>query len=176
MGLGGNQRVFNCHPRAAGGSSRPEMPKRFRALLLAAALLVAACGNRTPPVVPGAQLPVDWLTVGGHRITVELARRPDEQGRGLMFRDSLPPDHGMLFLFPSDEVQSFWMRNTKIPLTIAYASGIGRIVRIADLEPFDERPVTSIAPARYALEMNRGWFAAHGVVTGDKISGIPDTH
>ena len=145
-----------------------------RALLVTAALAWVACGNGTPPSVPGAQLPVDWLTVDGHRITVEVARRPDERARGLMFRASLPPDHGMLFLFSDDEVQSFWMRNTKIPLSIAYADAHGKIVRIADLEPFDERPVTSIAPARYALEMNRGWFAAHGVAAGDVISGIPD--
>jgi uncharacterized membrane protein (UPF0127 family) len=149
------------------------MSNRIRSLLLAAALALAACGNGTPPAVPGAQLPVDWLTVGGHRITVELARHPEERARGLMFRDSLPPDHGMLFLFTADEVQTFWMRNTKIPLSIAYADANGRIVRIADLEPFDERGVTSIAPARYALEMNRGWFAAHGVVAGDRITGIP---
>ncbi len=149
------------------------MPVVFRALLLAVALAGAACGNGTPPAVPGAQLPVDWLTVGGHRITVELARQPAEQSRGLMFRDSLPPDHGMLFLFPVEEVQAFWMRNTKIPLSLAYADASGKIVRIADLEPFDERPVTSVAPARYALEMNRGWFAAHDVVTGDRITDIP---
>jgi uncharacterized membrane protein (UPF0127 family) len=148
------------------------MAKICRTLLFALAL--AACGDGTPPAVPGAQLPVDWLTVGGHRITVELARRPAEQSRGLMFRESLPPDHGMLFLFPVDEVQTFWMRNTRIPLSIAYADANGRIVRIADLEPFDERPVTSIAAARYALEMNRGWFAVHGVVAGDRITGIPN--
>jgi uncharacterized membrane protein (UPF0127 family) len=79
----------------------------------------------------------------------------------------------MLFLFPRDDVQAFWMRNTTLPLSIAYADRRGRIVRIADLEPLDERPVTSIAPARYALEMNRGWFAAHGVAAGDQITGIP---
>jgi uncharacterized membrane protein (UPF0127 family) len=79
----------------------------------------------------------------------------------------------MLFAFSADEVQTFWMRNTVIPLSIAYADASGRIVRIADLEPHDERPVTSIAPARYALEMNRGWFAAHDVAPGDEITGIP---
>jgi uncharacterized protein len=148
------------------------MSKVLRALWLAAAL-AAACGNGTPPAVAGAQLRVDWLTVDGHRITVEVARRPDEQRRGLMFRDSLPPDHGMLFVFPIEEVQAFWMRNTKLPLSIAYADASGKIVRVADLEPLDERPVTSIAPARYALEMNRGWFAAHDVVPGDRITEIP---
>ncbi len=150
------------------------MPRRFRALLFVAALAATACGNGTPPAVPGAQLPVDWLTVDGHRITVELARSRGERSRGLMFREDLPPDHGMLFLFARDEVQTFWMRNTVIPLSIAYADARGRIVRIAELEPLDERPVTSIAPARYALEMNRGWFAAHGVVPGDEITGIPE--
>jgi len=150
------------------------MPSFLRVLLLAAALSWAACGNGTPPAVPGAELPVDWLTVGGHQITVELARRPAERSRGLMFRQSLPPDHGMLFLFPRDDVQAFWMRNTTIPLSIAYADARGRIVRIADLEPLDERPVASVGPARYALEMNRGWFAAHGVAAGDRITGIPD--
>jgi len=150
------------------------MPRLYRALLVAAALALAACGNGPSPAVPGARLPVDWLTVGGHRITVELARRPDEQSRGLMFRDSLPPDHGMLFLFPVDSVQTFWMRNTKIPLSIAFADARGKIVRIADMEPFDERQVSSIAPARYALEMNHGWFAAHSVVPGDAITDIPN--
>ena len=147
--------------------------RSLRALLVVSLLAFAACGNGTPPAVPGAQLPVEWLTVGGHRITVEVARDPAERSRGLMFRESLPPDHGMLFLFARDDVQTFWMRNTVIPLSIAYADGHGRIVRIADLEPLDERPVTSVAPARYALEMNRGWFAAHGVVAGDRITGIP---
>ena len=149
------------------------MPDRFRALWIAVALACAACGNGTPPAVPGAQLPVDWLTVGGHRITVEVARDANERSRGLMFRDALPPDHGMLFVFEIEEVQAFWMRNTVIPLSVAYADAGGRIVRIADLEPLDERPVTSIAPSLYALEMNRGWFAAHHVVAGDRITGIP---
>jgi len=145
-----------------------------RALLLAAALCWAACGNGNSPAVPGAQLPVAWLAVGDHRLTAEIAQRPADRARGLMFRESLPPDHGMLFLFPEEKVQGFWMRNTTIPLSIAYADARGRIVRIADLEPLDERPVTSFGPARYALEMNRGWFQAHGVVAGDRIKGIPE--
>jgi uncharacterized membrane protein (UPF0127 family) len=124
--------------------------------------------------VPGAQLRVEWLTVGVHRITAEIAQRPAERQRGLMFRESLPPDHGMLFIFPAETVQTFWMRNTTLPLSIAYADSRGRIVRIADLAPLDERPVTSVGPARYALEMNRGWFQAHAVVAGDRITGISE--
>ncbi len=150
------------------------MARLFRALLLVAALGLPACGKGAPPAVPGAELPIDWLTVAGHRITVEIAREPDELMRGLMFRQSLPADHGMLFVFDRESVQQFWMRNTTIPLSIAYADAHGRIVRIADLVPLDERPVTSLGPARYALEMNRGWFAAHDVVAGDAITGIPE--
>ena len=153
------------------------MMKLFRTLLLAAALGSlgwTACGDGTPPQVPGAQLHVEWLSVAGHRITAEIARQPDERTRGLMFRESMPADHGMLFVFPHESVQQFWMRNTTLPLSIAYADTHGKIVRIADLEPLDERPVTSLGPARYALEMNRGWFAEHGVVAGDAITGIPE--
>src|ERR1700752_4534449 len=132
------------------------MLRVFRCFLIAAALALAACGNGTPPSIPGALLPVQWLSVGDHRITAEIAVRSQERNRGLMFRKSLPPDHGMLFVFENEEVRAFWMRNTTLPLTIAYADAQGRIVRIADFEPLDERPVTSFAPARYALEMNRG--------------------
>jgi uncharacterized membrane protein (UPF0127 family) len=85
----------------------------------------------------------------------------------------MPDDHGMLFVFPEEQVLSFWMRNTTLPLSIAYANAEGVIVRIADLEPLDERSVTSMGPARYALEMNRGWFRAHEIGVGDRIEGPP---
>jgi len=145
-----------------------------RVLLLGVALLLAACGEGTPPSVPGARLPVAWLRVGPHRVSAEIAVRPGDRQQGLMFRDSMPPDHGMLFVFPKEQVLSFWMRNTTLPLSIAYADARGVIVRIADLEPLDERMVTSMGPARYALEMNRGWFREHGVGVGDRIADIPD--
>ena len=76
-----------------------------------------------------------------------------------MFREELPEDRGMLFVFPDERVLEFWMRNTEIPLSIAFADASGRIVRIADMEPLSDAPVSSGAPARYALEVNRGWFA-----------------
>jgi len=143
-------------------------------LVLGVLLLVPSCGNGTPPSVPGARLPIAWIRVGEHRVSAEIAVRPMDRQRGLMFRESMPPDHGMLFVFPQVSVQSFWMRNTTLPLSIAFADSDGRIVRIADLEPLDERLVTSVGPVRYALEMNRGWFEQHGVVAGDRISELPD--
>lgn len=151
-------------------------PTRARriAILPLVALLLVACNNGHPPSVPGARLPVEWLEVGPHRISAEIARLPGERERGLMYREELPPDHGMLFVFPRERILGFWMRNTTIPLSIAYADSAGRILRIADLEPLDERPVSSVGPARYALEMRRGWFREHGVAVGTHIRGIPD--
>jgi hypothetical protein len=104
---------------------------------------------------------------------VELAATPAQRGRGLMFRKELPDERGMLFVFPDERVLEFWMRNTSIPLSIAFADASGQIVRIADLEPFSERPVSSGALARYALEVNRGWFEKRGIQSGDAIRGIP---
>jgi uncharacterized protein len=158
-----------------GRATRMSKGNRGRRILmvLGVLLLAPSCGNGTPPTVPGAELPIVWIRVGGHRVSAEIAERPLDRQRGLMFRESLPADHGMLFVFPSDAVQGFWMRNTTLPLSIAFAEAGGRIVRIADLEPLDERPVTSLGPVRYALEMNRGWFEKHGVVAGDAITEIP---
>lgn len=140
--------------------------------MVAALALLGACEGRARPAAR-AELPVEWLVVGNQQVSAEIAARREDRNRGLMFRESLPEDHGMLFVFPEEKVLSFWMRNTSIPLSIAYADAGGAIVRIADLQPHDERPVSSLRPARYALEMNQGWFAAHGVFPGDRIAGIP---
>ena len=113
------------------------------------------------------------IRVGNHEITVEVAADAETRRRGLMHRDSLPEDHGMLFIFPHERVLSFWMKNTPLPLSIAYADEQGRIVRIADLTPFDETGVSSRRPALYALEMNQGWFEAHGVIEGDTLRKLP---
>jgi uncharacterized membrane protein (UPF0127 family) len=90
-----------------------------------------------------------------------------------MYRESLPEDHGMLFIYPQEAPLAFWMRNTPLPLSIAFADASGRIVRIATMEPFSEQPIPSGRPARYALEMNRGWFERRGVFVGDVIRRIP---
>lgn len=146
--------------------------------MVAALLLACAwgpgCDAASRSAIAGSELPVEWLVVGNHRVSAEIAATREERSRGLMFRESLPEDHGMLFVFSEEKVLGFWMRNTPLPLSIAYADAGGTIVRIADLEPHDERPVSSVRPARYALEMRRGWFAEHGVLPGDRIAGIPE--
>jgi uncharacterized membrane protein (UPF0127 family) len=131
-----------------------------------------ACGARGDDA---GDLPTAAIHVGNHRLTVEVAATPAARARGLMFRKELPEDRGMLFVFPDERVLDFWMRNTEIPLSIAFAEASGRIVRIADMEPRSEALVSSGAPARYALEVNRGWYATHGVQSGDSLGHLPAT-
>ena len=90
-----------------------------------------------------------------------------------MYRFSLRPDHGMIFVFERAEPRSFWMKNTYVPLSIAFIGSDDRIVNIADMAPQDERMHWSSGPAQYALEMRKGWFVDHGVGVGDKVEGLP---
>lgn len=127
----------------------------------------------TPPThLPTAQprLPVMKLQVGNQVVTAELARKPVELATGMMFRKEMREDDGMLFALPFPQQASFYMRNTLVPLTIAYVDPAGRILELHDLNPLDETPVYSrAANIFYVLEMNQGWFARHGVVPGTTI-------
>ncbi len=107
------------------------------------------------------------LTIKGKKLRVEVARTEDEKARGLMFRDKLGADEGMLFVYEEEEFLTFWMKNTPLPLSIAFIDQKGRIVDIQDMEPFSLRTHTSARPARYALEMNRNWFQKNGINVGD---------
>lgn len=122
--------------------------------------------------VAGAQMQRVNLEAGKHRIEAEVAA--DEQARhlGLMYRSHLPPDQGMLFVYPSSIRLCMWMKNTLIPLSVAFLDEEGRILNIEDMTPQSEESHCSAKPARYALEMNRGWFAGHGVKAGDRIGGV----
>ncbi len=131
---------------------------------MTALLLALACGSK---------LPTATLTIDGHKVSAEIAANDADRQRGLMFRDSLGTDAGMLFVYPDTKVRGFWMKDTRIPLSIAFADSEGVIVRIADMKPFDESRTSSLYPAMYALEMEKGWFAAKGIEKGDVIEGIP---
>lgn len=109
------------------------------------------------------------IRVAGIEVMVEIADDNEERSRGLMHRESLPEDQGMLFVYTDERTLSFWMRNTLIPLDIAYIDREGRIVDIQQMEPQDSTTHPSAAPAMYALEMNQGWFEAHDVEVGDRI-------
>jgi uncharacterized membrane protein (UPF0127 family) len=117
-------------------------------------------------------LPIKKLNAGMHVIQAEIAATPESRTIGLMNRKSLAPNHGMLFVFEQANVQCFWMRNTLIPLSIAYLDADGTIVNIADMTPQSDQSHCSTKPVRFALEMDQGWFAARGMSPGKKILGL----
>lgn len=120
-------------------------------------------------------LPTTKLTAGIHLISAEVAADDPARARGLMFRDRLAPNHGMLFIFDSKSVQCMWMRNTLIPLSVAFIADDGSIINIEDMQPHDESSHCAAKPVRFALEMEKGWFAQRGLKAGSKIGGLPST-
>ena len=129
--------------------------------------LLLACGGTS-------KLPMASLQVGSAYAKVELAITHETRQYGLMMRDSMPTNSGMLFVYPDVKPRSFWMKDTRIPLSIAFADADGKIVKIADMKPFVTQGTKSLYPAKYALEMNKGWFDTNNVKKGDVIQGIPD--
>jgi uncharacterized membrane protein (UPF0127 family) len=119
------------------------------------------------------KLPTHTVEIDGQSMLVEVAATPELRADGLMFRDTLPADEGMIFVYPDSAPRAFWMKNTRIPLSIAYVDDDGKIVRIADMVPLSTDRVPSVYPIRYAIEVNKGWFAEHDVVVGDMVSALP---
>ena len=119
-----------------------------------------------------ADLPLMEVSIGVHRIAAELANRPDTRARGLMFRQSLPPNQGMLFVFPDNAIHCMWMRNTLVPLSVAFLDDTGSILNIEDMRPQTEDSHCARSPARYALETNVGWFASRGIKPGSRVLGL----
>ncbi|MFW6180679.1 MAG: DUF192 domain-containing protein [Spirochaetota bacterium] len=113
------------------------------------------------------------LSLNGRPLYVEIARTRKQRQRGLMHREELAPDQGMLFVFPEDRYLSFWMKDTGLPLSIAFIDAGGRVVDIYPLEPYSLIPVRSTRKCRYALETNRGFFRDAGVERGDIIDLEP---
>jgi uncharacterized membrane protein (UPF0127 family) len=112
------------------------------------------------------------LTAGFHRIEAEVASTPPTRAQGLMHRREMPQQHGMLFVFTQDAPHCMWMRNTLIPLSVAFLDESGRILNVEEMQPQTEANHCAARPARYALEMNSGWFAQRGLKRGDQIGGI----
>jgi uncharacterized membrane protein (UPF0127 family) len=114
-------------------------------------------------------LPATKISAGMYNIRAEVADSPISRQIGLMHRKSMPTNDGMIFVFEAPSVQCFWMRNTLLPLSIAFIDDDGSIVNIADMQPMDETSHCSKKAVRFALEMNQGWFARRGVKAGDKL-------
>jgi uncharacterized membrane protein (UPF0127 family) len=117
-------------------------------------------------------LPTTDLTINGHRVTAEVTTTVATRAVGLMRRFSLRPDHGMLFVFNAPQPLTFWMKDTYIPLSIAFIAADGRILNIEDMAPQTESPHNSRGPAMFALEMRKGWFAQLAITAGDRVDGL----
>ncbi|MDP8972651.1 MAG: DUF192 domain-containing protein [Actinomycetota bacterium] len=134
-----------------------------------------ATQNTTVASAPDESTTIAIIGANGERteVEVEIADDTAEQRRGLMERTELAENAGMLFVFDREEPRSFWMRNTLIPLSIAYIASDGRIVDIQDMQPLDETSHPSAEPAQYALEVNQGFFAERGIEAGNVVE-VPD--
>jgi uncharacterized membrane protein (UPF0127 family) len=140
--------------------------------LLVALFVFVTSGTFVISELSAQPLPVSVLTAGMYRIQAEVASTDATRTRGLMFRKELAPNSGMLFVFEQPSMQCFWMRNTLLPLSIAFILDDGTITNIADMAPMTENSHCSTAPVRYTLEMEQGWFEKHGITAGKKITGI----
>lgn len=136
---------------------------------LVAALLLAL----VLPAFAEAPLPVLRVQVAGQALKVEVVTTPELLMKGLMFRKKMGKNDGMLFVYPDPGYHSMWMKNTLIPLSVAFIDGDGRILNIADMEPQTLDSHMAAGPARYAIETNRGWFAERRIKAGDKVTGLP---
>jgi uncharacterized membrane protein (UPF0127 family) len=164
--------------------------KTWKIVLIALVLLLVGCGgapansdtqSQNTPQASGPTtaestsssalhtLVID--TSGGKKVEVQVEVADDvaEQAKGLMYREKLGEDRGMLFVYPDEQERSYWMKNTLIPLSIAYIDSEGRIVDILDMKPLDDKPphYNSSEPVQYALEVNQGFFEKKGVKEGD---------
>jgi uncharacterized protein len=139
--------------------------------ILASALSLAACSPSSIEPDRPQQLPVVNIDLGhtGTEINVQLAMTDEQRATGLMFRQALSANEGMLFAFPEPAKRCFWMKNTLIPLSAAFVSDGGTVINIADMEPHSTELHCSSAPVRFVLEMNRGWFALKGIGEGSQL-------
>jgi hypothetical protein len=118
-------------------------------------------------------LPTVKMSIGNRSYELEVANTRAAEEKGLMERDALPADHGMIFVFASERILDFWMKNTRFPLDIVFADADGRVVSIRQMKAYDLNTTSSIYPAKYAIELNNGQAAACGVKVGDKLA-IPN--
>jgi len=119
-----------------------------------------------------AELPLAELGVGMYRIEAEVAHTFQTRQVGLMNRRAMPLQRGMVFVFPEEATHCMWMKNTFLPLSVAFIDERGRVINVEDMQPQTEDNHCARAPARYALEMNIGWFRERGIKAGDAIRGI----
>lgn len=153
-------------------SSCPSLQLLPGALALSLGLLAGAL-PASAQTGPQPRLPTVELTAGMHVIRAELAASAEQQAIGMMGRKEMGANEGMLFVNSDDQVRCFWMRNTLIPLSIAFLSADGTVINVAEMQPLSDQTHCSTRPARFALEMNQGWFGKRGIGPGFKLRGKP---
>ncbi|HEX8525167.1 MAG TPA: DUF192 domain-containing protein [Tepidisphaeraceae bacterium] len=141
---------------------------RFCRLHIALLLIAIGCADTQPTTAPS--LPTTQMQIGSKTFALEIARNDADRERGLMRRDSMPADHGMIFVFPKPQMMSFWMKNTRIPLDILYIDADGKVLSIKQMKPYDITPVPSLKPAKYAIELNKDAASGAGVKEGDQLT------
>lgn len=122
-----------------------------------------------------AELPQAVLAIGQHKLTAEVANTDATRTTGLMHRRMLPENRGMLFVFSDVAMHGMWMMNTHLPLSVAFLDTQGVIINIADMTPHTQDSHNTARPAKYALEMNQGWFKKRGIKPGDRVEGLENT-
>jgi uncharacterized membrane protein (UPF0127 family) len=178
------------HLRKHASRATPEAPSAIPVGILTSLLVAAACACTPAPgggtassgtsVGNVESAPADqqrrppanhaWVIFGADTVVAEVARTDEEREQGLMYRQELPDGTGMLFVFDDMEVRSFWMENTYVPLDIAFMDASYVVVSIDHMAPLTNDSHDSAGPAMFALEVPRGWFAAHGVERGDRAT------
>lgn len=143
--------------------------KRLLAALIA--LHVFAAVPVQAQDTPQLNLPRTTLNAGMHLIQAQVASTEPQRNTGLMHRREMPANEGMLFVFERAATQCFWMKNTLLPLSIAFLADDGTVVNLADMQPQTLDSHCSAQPVRYVLEMNQGWFTQRGVRAGQRLGG-----
>jgi uncharacterized membrane protein (UPF0127 family) len=146
----------------------PKPHTRLAALALIVAMTAGAAAQGVPQ-----DLPVITLQAGINNIRAMVAITPDQRQTGLMFRREMAQHEGMLFVFDEPSMQCFWMKNTLLPLSIAFLADNGSVVNVDEMKPQTLDSHCSTRPVRFVLEMNQGWFTKRGIKPGSKVSGPP---
>ncbi len=139
-------------------------PAGFALMMLLSAAAIAQSSTQQLPIMP--------VSIGIHAVRAEVAHTFETRARGLMQRPALGPNEGMLFVFPDAAAQCMWMKNTLIPLSVAFIDESGAIINVEEMQPHSERTHCAKKPAKFALEMSRGWFAEKNIRPGARIQGI----
>ena len=119
-----------------------------------------------------AEIPLIHLKVSGYTLSAEVAYKKESRIRGLTYRNFMKKNSGMLFVFPEASIHSMWMVNTYIPLSVAFLNKNGMILNIIDMSPHTRTRNSAASKAKYALEMNLGWFSSRSIKAGEKITGL----